>query len=92
MPIADRQKHERRNQIKKEVLATICQHLRTAMAEGKNPWGEVDLAFPSVPMDVRYEAVVIVENEETEAWWDSLEKTIDGEILNRALAGGGNAR
>lgn len=77
----------RREQLERELLATMCRHLKEAKAGGSiNLHDELEKAFPDVPDLVRFEAVVEFESEEVEAWWETLEKTIDGEILRRAIA------
>ena len=77
----------RREQLKKEVLAAVCLHLRTAKAEGKDHWREVEEAFPDLPQSFRIEACLEIDDEADEAWWDQLEKTIDGEVLRKAIGG-----
>jgi hypothetical protein len=81
-----RQEMSRREQLERELLATMCRHLKAVKAGGSiNLSKELEKAFPAVPEYVRFLAEVEFESEELEAWWETLEKTIDGEILRRAI-------
>jgi hypothetical protein len=82
-------KASRREQLKLEVRAALVKRLREAMEQtGRDDaYTLADQLFPEVPMDVRIDAVLTLEDEDTEAWWDQLEHTIDEAVLHRAITG-----
>ena len=71
-----------RTEVKAEIIA-VC---REAKAKGDDGWKAVEARFPGIPPDVVAEAWLAVEDEATEAWWQTVERTIDGEIIRNALA------
>lgn len=76
----------RREQLERELLATMCRHLKEVKARSSiDLYDELEKAFPSVPDLVRWEAIAQFEFKEIDCWWETLEKTIDGEILRRAI-------
>ena len=76
-----------RDQIRKEVMAEIISLMAAATERGEDGWKVVEQSFPGIPSDVVAEAWVHVTNAETEAWWQSVERTIDGEVIRNALKG-----
>jgi len=44
-------------------------------------------AFPGTPELVLYEALASVDVEAVEAWWQGVERTIDGEVIRKGIAG-----
>lgn len=77
----------RREQLKLEVTAAVIEHMRRSGLKGEDREIDAYKAFPGIPGDVVINASMALGNEETEAFWDQLEKTIDGEILRKALIG-----
>lgn len=59
--------------------------MRDGDYRGVDPWRAAETAFPGTPTDVIAAAWVDYEDRKTEAWWQQVEKTIDGEIIRRAL-------
>ena len=76
-----------RNQIRNEVMVEIISVMATATDHGEDGWRAVEAAFPSVPPDVVAEAWVEVTSRQTENWWQTVERTINGEIIRNALKG-----
>lgn len=69
-----------------EVMAELCAFISEARRHGRNGVHDAQAAFQGTPLIVLYEAETMVEMEETEAWWQSVERTIDGEIIRAAIA------
>jgi hypothetical protein len=72
-------------------MAHLCDFIATRR-KAAGEAGEMDAlrqAFPGTPDMVFYEATTAVDFAEVEDWWQSVEKTIDGEVIRLALAGGG---
>lgn len=78
------------DKIRKEVMAEIIDTYRAAKARGADEWKAVEAAFPGIPTDVTAEAMMAVEDEASEAWWQTVERTIDGEVIRNALAKAGS--
>lgn len=80
----------RREELERHVIAAVVTFLkeRTA-ATGRDHWSfygrELTMAFPGLPESVQVEALLAIDAEQTESWWDALTKTIDGEIVRNAL-------
>ena len=73
------------SQIRKEVMAEVIDTYRAAKAQGVDAWKAVETAYPGIPSNVVAEAMMAVENEVSEAWWQTVGRTIEGEIIRNAL-------
>lgn len=71
--------------IRAEVIETIIDVMVEADAAGHDPWKAAQARWPSTPVDVIATAWVTFGDRKTEAWWQSIERTIDGEVIKRAL-------
>ncbi|WP_020187821.1 hypothetical protein [Methylopila sp. 73B] len=80
-----------REETKRAVLAQIITVMEAADAQGVDPWMAAEGVYPTVPTDVIAEAWCQFEAAKTDAWWRSMEQTIDGEIVKRALKAPGGA-
>ncbi len=76
-------------QIRAEVLEAIKDVVRTAKKQGLDGSEAVRRVFPGTPDGVIAEAWWDVEQEAEAAWWDSIERTIDAEVIKLALVRGG---
>ena len=76
-----------RPETKREVMAHIISLMAEAEASGLDPWSYAAAKMPGVPSDVIADAFCQFENDKTEAWWQSVEKTIDAEVMCLALKG-----
>lgn len=74
-----------RTETKAAVLNSLANIGKGAKREGKDAWAAIAKAVPGTPSVVIAEAYLAVENEEEAAWWDQVEKTIDGEVVRAAL-------
>jgi hypothetical protein len=68
------------SKIRDEVMAHLVASIR------ESGYDATRRAFPDVPVMILAEADTTASSEECEAWWQSIEKTIDGEIIKNALA------
>lgn len=75
-------------QTRKEIEAHLISLFVRARNEGMS-WNAAHAAVraqcPGVPEVVLTLAAVHADEAETEAWWETMEKTIDGEVIARAL-------
>ncbi|MDF2809894.1 MAG: hypothetical protein K0S56_925 [Microvirga sp.] len=78
-----------RAEIRKQVLAQIIAVMADADEQGRDTVEAAKAAFPGTPEDVIWSAWVEFDNAKTEAWWQQVERTIDGEIIRRALSSRG---
>lgn len=74
------------SEIRKEVMAHIIDFMTEAEQAGRDPYKAAKEAFPGTPDLVLTEAWMELDDRHVEAWWQSIEKTIDGEIITKALA------
>lgn len=72
--------------IRQQVKAQIIKVIAEAEDQGKDGAKAAIEAFPEVPTPVIYECWADWDHDRTEAWWDSIEKTIDAEIVRNALS------
>lgn len=71
--------------IRKEVMAEIIRVMADAQARGINDFEACRAAFPGVPDMVLGEASAELGMAEEERWWQTIERTIDGEVIRNAL-------
>lgn len=71
---------------REEVMAELVAIAREGMALGASAPSYLMEKFPDLPEVVATEAWMRAEAADVEAWWRSVERTIDGEIIRRALA------
>ncbi len=80
-----------RSVTRQQVMAHIISFMAEAEQRGLDPWKAAEHAFPSIPGDVVAAAWVELDARKTEAWWQAVEKTIDGELIDRAITSAGGA-
>jgi hypothetical protein len=80
---------QHRSQTRKEVMAEIISTMKAAKDRGQDEWSAAKRAFPGIPTFVLAEALAEFDASEAEAWWETVERTIDGEIIRNALAKAG---
>jgi hypothetical protein len=71
--------------IRKQVEAAIIDVIAAAEAQGRNGVAAARAAFPGVPETVLWECWAEHDHAATEAWWQSVERTIEGEVIRTAL-------
>jgi len=81
---------DRNKQIRAEVLEALKDVVRHAKKQGLDGSEAARRAFPGTPEGVIAAAWWDVEEEAEAAWWDSVERTIDAEVIKRALVANGN--
>lgn len=72
---------------RKQVMAQIITVMAEAKARGEDPYRAAERAFPGTPGIVLCEAEDELDHQRTEAWWRTIERTIDGEVIRNAIAG-----
>jgi hypothetical protein len=71
--------------IRQQVFAAIIACMSKAMSEGRDPQKAAEHEFPGVPGGILGEAYGEALAAEDEAWWRTLERTIDGELIRSAI-------
>jgi len=74
-----------RQEIREQVIAQIAQVMAEGEAIGHDPMAYAEEKFPGTPMLVMADAWSRFDDAKEQKWWDSVEKTIDGEIIRRAI-------
>lgn len=77
-----------RPETKAAVLQAMEEVGRSAHAAGMDAFKAIADTFPDAPTDVHVEAWLAVDGEATEAWWEQVERTIDAEVVRRAIGQG----
>ncbi|WP_029074473.1 hypothetical protein [Kaistia adipata] len=72
--------------IRAQVMDEIMTTIRTAEDAGQDGYAEARRVYPAVPTSVIAEAWARVGHDRDEAWWASVERTIEGEIIQRAIS------
>jgi hypothetical protein len=68
--------------VKAAIIQTIAEAQARGLGDGVDAARQ---AFPGTPEAVLYECWWALEDQQVEAWWRSLERTIDGEVIRNAL-------
>ena len=76
-----------RKEIREQVLAQVIEVIKQARANGEEEMGVIARTFPGMPEAIYWSAFCDLENAEVNAWWEAVEKTIDGEIIKNAISG-----
>lgn len=71
--------------VREEILEQIIEIMRVVEDQGRDGLIAARAALPGTPESVLAQAWWELEERKTEGWWKSIEKTIDGEIIRRAL-------
>ena len=71
-----------RQQVRAEIIRVIAE----AQASGRDGIAVAKATFPGLPETVLWECWTDVEHAQTEAWWQAVERTIDGELIRNAVA------
>lgn len=82
-----------RVRLKQEIVATMITDIRKKASEtgSENYIALADSMFPDVPESLRIEAWMALDDEDEEAWWQTVERTIDGEVIRNAIQQKGSA-
>lgn len=72
--------------LRKQVLTAIVACMSEAISQGRDPWTAAQVEFPGTPSGVLGEAYCEAADAEDEAWWQTIERTIDGEVIRNAIA------
>lgn len=70
--------------IRKQVRARIMTTMEAAVAAGLDAMSEARKVYPDVPITVITDCWSKLDVDEAEHWWRSMEKTIEGDVVNRA--------
>jgi hypothetical protein len=74
------------NDKREAVIAEIVKVMAAAKARGEDEMKAARATFPGAPEWVLLDALIRAEADEVEKWWESVERTIDGELVRRAIA------
>lgn len=80
------------NNVREQVMAAIVETGRKLRADGMDVLSGLQRAYPGIPDEVLVEAWMKVDDEATEAWWQQVERTIDGEIIKQAVITAGKEK
>lgn len=78
--------------LRKQVRAEILTVMATAQSEGREPCAAARRAFPGVPNGLVWELSAELDLMAEEAWWQTVERIIDGEVIRNAVAKAGDTR
>lgn len=76
-----------RKEIREQVLAQVIEVIKQARANGEPEMEAIKRTFPGMPEDIYWQASCALDRAEVDAWWEAVEKTIDGEIIKNAISG-----
>ena len=76
--------------VRQQVLEQLIDEMSAAHARGAtDPMTAAGEKFPGTPIPVLAEAWCEFDRRQTESWWQQVERTIDGEVIRRALIASG---
>lgn len=73
------------NRTRKEVIDELAKVAAEAMERGEDGMKAVEAM--GVPTEVAVQAWLIADQAKTERWWKEVERTIDGEVIRKAIGG-----
>ncbi|MAU97247.1 MAG: hypothetical protein CMP81_15410 [Fulvimarina sp.] len=73
------------NQTRKEIMAELVRMAKEATARGESAFAF--LCNKGVPVSIAEEAEWEAGRGEEEAWWQRMERTIEGEVVRKAIGG-----
>lgn len=76
--------------VREQIKAAVMKVMDDAENSGRDPMTAARQAFPDFPEGALWECWAEWDTFRMEAWWQSMEKTIDAEVVNDAarLVGG----
>lgn len=72
-----------RREVKAEIIRTIAEAQAAGLGDGV---ATARRAFPGIPEAILWECWAELDMEQQEAWWQAVERTIDGEVIREAAA------
>jgi hypothetical protein len=72
-----------RQQIRAEIIRTIAEAQADGFGDGV---AAARMAFPGIPEGILWECWAELDMDQKEAWWQRVERTIDGELIRNAVA------
>lgn len=72
-----------RQQVKAEIIRMIADAQAAGLGNGV---AAVHRAYPDIPEMILWECWTDLDLQRQDAWWETIERTIDGEIIRRAIA------
>lgn len=72
--------------IRAQVKAAIIGTMAEAEKAGRCPLATAEAAYPGTPGMVLGECFAEMQMDQEEAWWQRIERTIDGEVIRNAVA------
>lgn len=81
--------YARREKVKAELIATIAVWVRDMGYTSFGHQHVIQRQFPKVPPVFIFRAIGQIRGEDSDAFLDDLANTIEGEIIRRAISGGG---
>lgn len=76
-----------RKEIRDQVIAQVIEVIKQARDSGEDERSVVFRTFPGLPDQVYWDAFCDLDAADVNAWWETVEKTIDGEIIKNAISG-----
>ena len=77
--------------IRTQVKAAIISTMAEAEKAGRCPLAAAEAAYPGTPGMVLGECFAEMQMDQEEAWWQRVERTIDGDVIRNAVATAGSA-
>ncbi|MGH1592383.1 hypothetical protein ACRBEV_33230 (plasmid) [Methylobacterium phyllosphaerae] len=72
-----------RRQVRAEIIRTLAEAQAAGLGDGV---AAARQAFPGIPEAILWECWSELDQEHQEAWWQRVERTIDGEVIRNAVA------
>ena len=72
--------------VRQEVKASIIGVMAEAEKAGRCPLAAAEAAFPGVPIVVVGACYGEMISDQEDRWWQTVERVIDGELVQRAVA------
>lgn len=72
-----------RTQVKAEIIRVIAEAQAAGLGDGV---AAASRTFPGIPEGILWECWAELDMDQKEAWWQRVERTIDGEVIRNAVA------
>lgn len=75
-----------RTNIREQVKAAIISTMADAEKAGRCPLAAAEAAYPGTPGMVLGGCFAEMQMSQEDAWWETVERTIDGDLIRNAVA------
>lgn len=78
--------------MREQVILRMADVASEAISQGQDGFTAIERAFPGTPIEIITQAWLKATDAETEAWWQSVERTIEAAVIDNAVKSVGEVK